>query len=66
MPNIEEMRLPERRVKVGDKTWKTYYPCAYLKYSSVKSKRWELLISYMFQKYLPRNVIRDNQSFHFE
>ena len=38
MPNIEEVRLPERRVKVGDKRWKTYYPCAHLKEVSVKSK----------------------------
>ena len=40
MPNIEEMKLPELRVKVGDKTWKTYYPCAHIKHSSVKSKKW--------------------------
>ena len=40
MPNIEEMTLPQRTERVGDKRWKTYYPCAHLKYSSVKSKKW--------------------------
>ncbi|CBK22557.2 uncharacterized protein [Blastocystis hominis] len=37
MPNIEEVRLPGRRVKVGDKRWKPYYPCAHLKEFSVKN-----------------------------